>query len=65
MGNVQLGADFSGNAAMNLCLSVTALNQWESRSRLPVCAMPRGGGHSSNNFRDCEVILKWKSHQQL
>lgn len=44
---------------------VVALNQSEDRGKLPVCAMPRGGGSSSNNFRDCKVTLKWKYQQQL
>lgn len=58
-------AGFNGNIAIILHLSVVALNQLEDRGRLPVCAMPRGGGHSSNNFRDCKGTLKWKSQQQF
>lgn len=50
---------------MNLCLSAVALNQLEGRGRLLLRVMPRGGGHSSNNFRDCKVVLKWKFHQQF
>lgn len=56
---------FNENIATILCLSVVALNQSEDRGRLLVCVMPRGGGSSSNNFRDCKVTLKWKSQQQL
>lgn len=56
---------FNGNVAMILCLSLVALNQSEDRDRLPVCAVPRGGGSSSNSFRDYKVTLKWKSQLQF